>query len=68
MTLTELRPAHDLRMPLDELIQTHGLGRVLLALPQAALRHYRNRPPPVGELSDHIRRDIGMEPKRGSWR
>ncbi|WP_062563742.1 DUF1127 domain-containing protein [Paracoccus aminovorans] len=62
MTLSDLRSTRDLRLPLDELIQTHGLGRVALALMRAALRPGRGRPPPVSALSDHLLRDIGLEP------
>ncbi|UXU73989.1 MULTISPECIES: hypothetical protein [unclassified Paracoccus (in: a-proteobacteria)] len=62
MTLSELPRARDLRAPLDELIATHGLLRVTGELLRAALRRGRNRPPPVDHLSEHLRRDIGLDP------
>ncbi|MDS9467578.1 hypothetical protein RGQ15_08325 [Paracoccus sp. MBLB3053] len=62
MNTTILRPVRDLRAPLDDLIDNHGLLRVSLALMRAAVRRGRIRPRPVTDLSDHILRDIGLEP------
>lgn len=64
MTLATIRAARELRAPLDELIETHGLLRVSLALLRAALRRGGRRPPPVHTLPDHLLRDIGIEPER----
>ncbi|MFO1164363.1 MAG: hypothetical protein U1E55_04200 [Paracoccus sp. (in: a-proteobacteria)] len=60
------RHRRDLRTPMDELIQTHGLTVVFWAFLAAAMRRRRARPPPLDHLSDHIRRDIGLEP-RDKW-
>lgn len=49
-----------LRAALDEIILTHGRWRVLLALAARSLRPVRPLPP-LG-LSNHLRRDIGLEP------
>jgi len=62
MRTISLRPARDLRAPLNELIEDHGLLQVSFALLRAALRRGKNRPPPVSGLSDHLLRDIGLEP------
>lgn len=50
---------------LDNLIARHGLRRVLLALIARPLRHRRVE---VVDLSDHIRRDIGLPPSGHSPR
>lgn len=54
-----------LRSALDDIIETHGRWRVLVAL---VLRPLRPRPPlpPLG-LSDHLRRDIGLDPLVAWW-
>jgi len=62
MSAISLRKARDLRAPLNELIEDHGLLRVSFALLRAALRRGKNRPPPIEGLSDHLLRDIGLEP------
>ncbi|MFH5774675.1 hypothetical protein ACHFJ0_10535 [Paracoccus sp. NGMCC 1.201697] len=64
MSVISLRPARDLRAPLDELIRDHGLLSVTLALMRAALRRGKNRPPPAEGLSEYLRRDIGLGPGR----
>ncbi|MBD9526845.1 hypothetical protein [Paracoccus sp. PAR01] len=68
MQLTLERPVRDLRAPLDDLIDDHGLVRVGIALMRAALRRGKNRPPPVTGLTPHLLRDIGLEPGRRSTR
>lgn len=67
MTLATIPAARELRAPLDELIKTHGLLRVSLALLRAALRR-GGKPPPVDTLPDHLLRDIGIEPQQRSPR
>lgn len=58
-----LTPVDDLHRAMDAMVASHGLLRVLMA----ALRP-RLRPPPARrkfrarELSNHIRRDIGLSP------
>ncbi len=67
MNATIPRPRRDIRTSVDELIGMHGFLRVMLALTWTPFRHFRTRPPPARrtdprDLSDHIRRDIGLEP------
>ncbi|AGT07980.1 hypothetical protein [Paracoccus aminophilus] len=62
MTALPLTPAHELRAPLDDLIDTHGIWAVATALIRAAIRR-KNRPPPVTGLSDYLLRDIGLNRK-----
>lgn len=50
------RPSRDI---IDRAIARHGAGRVLLAAALSLLRP-RSRPPDLGALSDHLRRDIGL--------
>jgi hypothetical protein len=64
MNALNLRPARDIRAPMDDLIATHGLFCVAAALMRAAIRRQRRRPPPIAELDDHLRRDIGLNPQR----
>ena len=49
-----------LRVALDDIINTHGRWRVLLALLARPLRRVP-RQQPLG-LNDHLRRDIGLGP------
>ncbi|MGY9049544.1 hypothetical protein P775_16980 [Puniceibacterium antarcticum] len=55
--------------PLQDVIRRFGAWRVLLAALSALIRRERasQRPPPMSAdgLSDHMRRDIGLPPKRG---
>lgn len=46
---------------LDEIIHAHGLWPVLKGV---LTRGFRRKPPPVAgaDLSDHLRRDIGLPP------
>ncbi|WP_179379239.1 hypothetical protein [Jannaschia marina] len=46
---------------IDDIIARHGPRRVLLAALRALLRP-RARPPDVRYLSNHVRRDIGLDP------
>lgn len=57
--MTPILHSQPLRAALDDIIETHGRWRVLLAL----LRPLRRDPPmpPLG-LNAHLRRDIGLEP------
>ncbi|MTH78646.1 hypothetical protein [Paracoccus aestuariivivens] len=64
MSVTVPRPARDLRAPLNDLIDDHGLIRVSLALMRAVLGRGKNRAPPLDGLSPHLKRDIGLEPDR----
>jgi hypothetical protein len=58
--MTPILHRQPLRAALDDIIETHGRWRVLLALLARPLR--REAPlPPLG-LNDHLRRDIGLEP------
>lgn len=52
---------------LDEIIHTHGLWPVMKAV---LMRSIRRKPPPFAErdLSDHLRRDIGLAPLGGPGR
>ena len=56
-----------LRAALDDIIETHGRFRVLLALLVRPLRRAPQLPPLA--LNDHLRRDIGLEPLSppGEW-
>lgn len=69
MDALSLRTARDLRAPLDEMIAEHGLLSVGFALMRAALRRGKSRPPPITGFSDHMLRDIGIEPgpRRGPY-
>lgn len=59
----------DLRTPMNDLIAQHGRLRVALALMRAACRRRpRARHAPMCDLSDHILRDIGLEPRDGRAR
>ena len=57
--------AYDAASPIDRLIQRYGAWRVLGAAMGAIVFGRRRRPPPlhVNRLSDHMRRDIGLEPE-----
>ena len=69
MNALNLRSAREIRAPIDQLIQTYGLFPVVAALIRAAFRRKKTRPPPIrlADLSDHLRRDIGLPPLgRGS--
>lgn len=59
MNALPLRPARDIRAPLDDLIANHGIWAVATALLRATLRR-KNRPPPVTDLPDYLLRDIGI--------
>lgn len=50
---------------IEAAIARHGPWRVLLAAGRAILARRRDRPPPLPELSlsDHLRRDVGLEPE-----
>ena len=48
------------RFDVETLIRRHGALRVLREL-AAVLLSRRNTPPPVDELPNHLRRDIGLE-------
>ena len=55
---------------LDALIARHGVMRVLLAMPVAALKRRRNLPVLTHDLSPHLMRDIGLKTDAGrskSW-
>ena len=55
---------------LDALIARHGMLRILLAFPMAALRRRRERLPAAYDLSPHLMRDIGLggDTRRGkAW-
>jgi hypothetical protein len=58
--MTPILHSTPLRAALDDIIDTHGRWRVLLALLLRPLQRAK-RLPPMG-LSDHLRRDIGLEP------
>lgn len=64
MNAINFRPARDLRAPMEDMIRTYGLLPVVTALIRALFprRRVRARPLRVNELSDHLRRDIGLEP------
>ncbi len=65
MNAVRMRPARDLRAPMDELIASHGTLRVMIELICATFRRRKTRPPPpwVTDLNDHLRRDIGLGPR-----
>ena len=65
MNALNLRSAREIRAPIDQLIQTYGLFPVVAALIRAAFRRKKTRPPPIrlADLSDHLRRDIGLAPR-----
>lgn len=48
---------------MDEMIATYGYVRVVAALLRAALRPRKRHPPWARDLSDHLRRDIGLAPR-----
>jgi hypothetical protein len=50
-----------LRVALDDVIETHGRWRVLLAL-LARPKRPKAKLPPLG-LNAHLRRDVGLEPQ-----
>lgn len=58
--MTHILHSQPLRVALDDIIETHGHRRVLLALILRPLR--RDAPLPPLALNDHLRRDIGLEP------
>jgi hypothetical protein len=58
--MTPILHSQPLRAALDDIIETHGRWRVLLALLARPLR--REAPLPPLCLNDHLRRDIGLEP------
>ena len=69
MSAVNFRPARGLRALMDDMIQSYGLFPVVAALIRAAFRRKMTRPPPlrVSDLSEHLRRDIGLPPLgRGS--
>lgn len=69
MNALPLRPARDLRVPLSELIDSHGLRAVCLTLLRLMLQRPK-RPPPVPHLPPHLLRDIGLPPdfhRPGHW-
>ena len=52
----------------DQLIDRHGLGRVVLAVMTALVRKRRDEVNYVDQLSDHLRRDIGLDKGRSdTW-
>jgi hypothetical protein len=56
-------PTHPSRTAVEALIEDIGPRRVLMIAAAALLRDLtRPRPPSAHELSDHLRRDIGMKP------
>ncbi len=65
MNAVSFRPARELRAPMDDMIQSYGLFPVVAALIRAAFRRKKTRPPPIrlADLSDHLRRDIGLAPR-----
>ena len=48
----------------DQLIDRHGLGRVVLAVMTALVQKRRDEVNYVDQLSDHLRRDIGLDKGR----
>jgi hypothetical protein len=56
MIAETLRPVE----ALDALMARHGVMRVLLAMPVAALKRRRNRVVLSHELSPHLLRDVGL--------
>ncbi len=64
MNAVKFRPGRDIRLPMEDLIQNHGIIRVTVELIRAAFRFRKSRPPPMRatDLSDHLRRDIGLGP------
>lgn len=59
MNALPLRPARDLRIPLSELIDSHGIRAVSLALLRLMLQRPK-RPPPISKLPPYLLRDIGL--------
>ncbi|MGI1663981.1 hypothetical protein ACRDNQ_17215 [Palleronia sp. KMU-117] len=56
-------PTHPSRTAVEALIEDLGPRRVLMIAAAALLREMtRPRPPSAHELSDHLRRDIGLAP------
>ncbi|MDX1780978.1 MAG: hypothetical protein R3256_06625 [Thalassovita sp.] len=55
---------HDLALTIGDLVARHGRWRVIRAL---FTLQRRRSPPDVSELSDHLRRDIGMIPRHKPW-
>ena len=65
MSAVNFRPARGRRALMDDMIQSYGLFPVVAALIRAAFRRKKTRPPPIrlADLSDHLRRDIGLAPR-----
>ena len=47
---------------IDDIIEEFGARRVLVAALRAYLRRRRRRPLPADDLSDFLRRDVGLPP------
>lgn len=53
---------------IDRLVAEHGSIRVLVAVARALVSRNRSRPRNPGDLSDHLRRDVGLWPEPKSPR
>ena len=62
--IATLNQTQSTRPAVEALIDEIGAGRVLLIAARALLRNLtRPGPPSVAELSDHIRKDVGLGPR-----
>lgn len=64
MTNNEIRAAQLRPIPiLEDLITQHGVWNILRAFVCANIHLRRPRNPSTDQLSNHLRRDIGLPPK-----